>query len=81
MKAFVNISMAIFSSTTLISICNSAQKGRACGNEQVALSAVLKTSQITEALGVKDPSPPLFLRYRLLIKAWAWKQGDFSNID
>lgn len=41
------------------------EKGRACGNEQVALSALVKLSEITEALGVKDPP---FLRYGLLIR-------------
>lgn len=34
------------------------QKGRGCGKEKVALSALLLTSAITEAFGVKDRFPP-----------------------
>lgn len=69
MKAFVSISMAIFSSTTLIHLLQQCtvflRKAEPVAMKQVALSALVKLSEITEALGVKDPP---FLRYGLLIR-------------
>lgn len=59
------------------------QKGSVCVKEQVCLPPLLLMSAITEAFVVKDHF--LLLGHRLLIKlverkAWAWKQGDLSNI-